>query len=129
MNINSLSYNFDDIHILLSQLSVTFGIIGTTKTRLKTHALRTTNINLQEYSIEHTPTESTCGGSLLYINNNINYLCRNNLQIYKEKELESTFTEIIKPNGENVIVEYIYRNLCMNPSEFNDVYLHELLQN
>ena len=85
MNINSLSYNFDDIHILLSQLSVTFGIIGTTKTRLKTHALRTTNINLQEYSIEHTPTESTCGGSLLYINNNINYLCRNNLQIYKEK--------------------------------------------
>ena len=88
MNINSLSYNFDDIHVLLSQLPVTFDIIGTTKTRLKTHGLRTTNINLQEYSIEHTPTESTCGGSLLYINNNINFLCRNDLQIYKEKELE-----------------------------------------
>ena len=129
MNINSLSYKIDDFHTLLSQLSVKFGIIDTAKTRLKIHALRTTNINLQGYSVEHTPTESTCGGSFLYINNNINYLCRNDLQIYKKKELESTFTEFIKPSGKNVIVGCIYRHPCMNPCKFNDVYLHELLQN
>ena len=63
-----------NFHTLLSQLSVKFDIIGITETRLKTHAIRTSNINLQGYSIEHTPTESTCGGSLLYINNDINYL-------------------------------------------------------
>ena len=102
---------------------------------MKTHALRTTNINLQGYSIEHTPTKSTCSGSLLYINNNINHIYRNHLQIYKKKELESTFTETliltfteINPNGKNIIVGCICRHPWVSPSEFN-VYLHELLQN
>ena len=39
-------------------------ITGITETHLKTHASATTNINLPGYSIEHTPTESPCGGSL-----------------------------------------------------------------
>ena len=127
MNINSLSYHFDDLHTLLSQLSVNFDIIGITETHLRTHSLSTTNINLHGYSIEHTPTESTKGGSLLYINNNINYICRNDLQIYKKKQLETTFIEIINPNGKNIIVGCIYRHPCMEVSEFNDYYLHELL--
>ena len=64
-----------------------------TETRFKTHALRTGNINLQIHSIENTPTESTCGGSLLYISYDINYICRNDHQLYKEKSLESTFRD------------------------------------
>ena len=43
MNINSLSYHFDDFQTLLSQLSVTFDITGITETRLKTYALKTSN--------------------------------------------------------------------------------------
>ena len=127
MNINSLFYHFDGFHTLLSQLSVKFDIIGITKTCLKTYALTTSNINLQGYSIYHTPTESTCGATFLYINNNINYICRNDLKIYK-KELESTFIEIINPNGKNIIAGCIYRHPFIYPSGFNDVYLHELLQ-
>ena len=114
---------------MLSQLSVKFDIISITETRLKTHALRTTNINLQGYSIEHTPTESTCVGSLLYINININYFCRNDLQTYKKMELESTFIEIVNPNGKNIIFGCIYEHPCKNPSEFSDVYPNEPLQN
>ena len=72
------------MHYPLPQ-AVKFDIIGITETRLKTHVLRTTNINLQGYFIEHTPTESTSSVFLLYINNNINYLCRKDLQIYKKK--------------------------------------------
>ena len=48
--------------------------------------------------------------------------------VYKKKDLESTFTEIIYP-GKNITIGCIYRCPCMNPSEFNDVYLLELLQN
>ena len=47
INIDSVSYHFDDFHTLLSQLFVNFDIIGIKEARLKTHALRTTNINLQ----------------------------------------------------------------------------------
>ena len=128
MNINSLSQHFDDFHTLLSQLYVRFDIIGITEKCLKTHTLATRNISLQGYSIKHTPIESTCSESLLYINNNITYLCRNDLQIYKKNDLESTFIKIINPNGKNIILGCIYRKPYMNPTEFN-VYLQELLQN
>ena len=47
INIDSVSYHFDDFHTLLLQLFVNFDIIGIKEARLRTHALRTTNINLQ----------------------------------------------------------------------------------
>ena len=53
-----------------------------------------TNINLPNYSIEYTPTESHAGGTLLYISNNIAYKPRKDLNIYKTHELESTFINI-----------------------------------
>ena len=73
------------------------------ETCLKIHALRTSNLDLQRYSIEHTPIESVCGVSLLYINNGINYICRNDLLIYKIKELELTFIEVKNYNDKNII--------------------------
>ena len=57
----------------------------------------TTNINLPNYSIEYTPTESHAGGTLLYIDNNIACKPRKHLNIDKSHELESTFIEIINP--------------------------------
>ena len=53
------------------------------------------NINLSNYSIEHTPTEATAGGALLYINKKHSYKIRPDLVIYKAKKLESIFIEII----------------------------------
>ena len=55
----------------------------------------THSIALEGYVIEITPTAANCGGALLYINKNINFKLRNYLKIYKEKELESVFIEII----------------------------------
>ena len=37
---------------------------------------RTTNINLNGYTIEHTPTEANCGGAVLYIEKSVNYTIR-----------------------------------------------------
>ena len=50
MNISSLCDNFDDLHTLL-------GIICLTETRLK-NILFEISLNLNEYAIEHTPTEA-----------------------------------------------------------------------
>ena len=110
MNISSLSYNFERFHTLLSELGINFDIIGITETKLKRDILRTTNIDLKGYSFEHTPTEASCGGTLLYLKNNKNYTLRDDLKIYKSKELETTFIEIINPKEKNIIVGCIYRH-------------------
>ena len=66
--------------------------------------------------------------SLLYIDNNINHIVQDDLCIYKTKEPESVFIKIINSRGKNTIVACAYRHPCMNPTEFIDIYLSELLQ-
>ena len=90
------------------------------------------NICILFYSIltESTPTAASCGSALLYISKNINFNLRNDLKIYKYKEFESVFIEIISRKGKNTIAACIYRHLCVEVTEFNEVFLqiiHEQL--
>ena len=59
------------------------------ETRFKKHTVGNININLNGHTIEDTATEAKCGGTLLYIDNSLNYTVRNDLTIYEKKELES----------------------------------------
>ena len=79
MNISSIS--------LLARINIKFNIIGITETRLKKHSIRNINIDLNGYAIEHTPTEASCGGALLYIDSSQNYIVRNELKLYKKESL------------------------------------------
>ena len=78
--------------------------------------------------IESTPTAANCGGAALYKNKNINFNIRNDLKIYKYKELESVFTEIINRKGKNTIAGCICRHPCMEVTEFNDIFLQNILE-
>ena len=49
------------------------------------------------------------------------------LVIYKSKELESTFIEIVKPNKKDVIIGCIYRHPNMDLSEFNNHHILPML--
>ena len=82
---------------------------------------------LSNYSFEHTLTESSAGGILLYIANHLSYKTRNDLNIYKKFELESTFVEIINPKRSNIIVGTIDRHPKMDVTEFNNI-LNNLLK-
>ena len=42
------------------------------------------NLNLNNYSFEFTPTETSAGGTLLYVANHLSYKCHNDLNIYKK---------------------------------------------
>ena len=68
------------------------------------------------YNIEHTPTDSSNGGTLLCIKQEINYKLRKELQIYKSKELESTFVEVLEPgmSKNNMIIGCISVTLQWN---------------
>ena len=50
---------------------------------------------MNNFSFEFTPTESSAGGTLLYVANHLSYKPRLDLNIYKSNELESTFIEIL----------------------------------
>ena len=86
-------------------------------------------MNLNNYSFEFTPTETSAGGTLLYIANHLSYKCRNDLNIYKKNDLESTFIDIVNPRKSNIIVRVIYRYPSMDLADFNCNYLSKLLEN
>ena len=74
------------------------------------------------------PTKSANDGALLYIRDTINYKLRLDLNVEKEKELESIFIEILQKTSKNVIIDYIYKHPCMHPKEFNDLFLKPLTE-
>ena len=108
---------------LISKSKNDFQVIGISETRLKKTQETTANIHLKNYNIEHVPTESSNGGVLLYIKKAINYKLRPDLMIYKKRELESVFIEIIQKDSKNIVVGCIYRHPCMQQSEFADEFL------
>ena len=69
------------------------------------------NIDLTNNIHEQTPTEASKGGTLLHISEELNYKTCKDLHVYKAKELESTFLEIINKKRKNLIVDCIYNNL------------------
>ena len=127
LNVCSLSKNFDQLHNLLTQLNLELDFIGITETHLTSKAISPCNLSIENYIIEHTPTESLAGGALLYINKKHAYKLCNDLIIYCDSELESVFIEVILPKTSNLIVGCIYRHPNMNIESFNDNYLAPLL--
>ena len=57
-NACSLNKNFDDLDHLLKCTNKVFDIIAVTETRITKQTSLTTNVNLRNYAIEFTPTES-----------------------------------------------------------------------
>ena len=126
MTVNSLQFHLDELETFLANFPVDFQVLGITESRLKEANPPATNILLPRFNYEHMPKKSTNGGALLYIKNGINYKLRPDLNINKDKELESIFIEIITKNSKNIIVGCIYRHPCMHPQEFNSLFLKSL---
>ena len=104
INACSLNKNFDDLQHLLSYTKTKFDVIAISETRITRQVSLSNNLNLSNSSFEFTPTETSAGGTLLYIANHLSYKCRNDLNIYKKNELGSTFIEIVNPRKSNIIV-------------------------
>ena len=77
INACSLNKNFDDLQHLLSCTKTKFDIIAISETRITKQVSLLNNLNLNNYSFEFTPTETSAGGTLLYIANHLSYKCRN----------------------------------------------------
>ena len=60
----SLNKNFEELQNLLRSTNINFNVIAITETRIPKNVSVTQNIVLNNYSFEHTPTESSAGGTL-----------------------------------------------------------------
>ena len=71
VNACSFNKNFDDLQHLLSCTKTKFDIIAISETRITRQVSLLNNLNLNNYSFEFTLTETSAGGTLLYIANHL----------------------------------------------------------
>ena len=128
INACSLNKNFDDPDHLLKCTNKVFDIVAVTETRITKQTSLATNINLRNYAIEFTPTESSAGGTLLYIANHLPYKPRPDLNIYKANQLESTFVEIINPKKSSIVIGCPYKHPNMDVFYFKSNYLSQVFE-
>ena len=63
LNISSSLYHLDELSDLIDKSKAKLSVIGITESRLNKDIAPLKNINLQNFNIQHTPTESEKGGS------------------------------------------------------------------
>ena len=80
LNISSLKYHLDK---LINKSKTKFSVIGITESHLDKDIASLKNLHY--YNIQHTPTESNKGGSLLYISTDLRYKIRNDLKCINQK--------------------------------------------
>ena len=96
INISSVSYHIDDLNTFVMNCKNKHKVIGILECRIKAGRPPLSSINVNNYSYEYTPTESFKGETLLYIGKNLRYRSRSDLILYKSKETESPFIEILE---------------------------------
>ena len=91
-------------------LNFKFDTITIIEIKIKTRNQPTFDINLQNYDLYQTTTESTSGGTLIYVSKTLNFKIRNDIKIYKPKELESPFVEITNPRKTILLIGCVYKH-------------------
>ena len=127
-NIHSIERHIEEFRVSLQMSDFDFDIICISESKIVNGSDPKVDISIPNYQIPiSTPTDGTKGGVLIYVKSGINFKPRNDLKIYKSKELESAFIEVINTNESNDIIGIIYRHPCMHENDFIDNYLTEVV--
>ena len=126
LNISSLPFHTEELSTLTSEHNLVFDIFGVSETKLRLNKAPFNSAIIPGYNLEFTATECSSSGTAIYIKKGLNYKLRKDLQIYKSKQLESTFIEVNLKN-EKIVIGCIYRHQSMELSEFSSDYLTNLL--
>ena len=95
-NIHSIERHIEEFRVALIMLKHNFDIICISESKIMQGIDPKVNINIEGYQTPISkPTEATKGGVLIYVRTGINFKPRNDLTVYKSKELESIFIEIV----------------------------------
>ena len=129
LNIASLGRYKDELVAALSLLSVSFDIIAVSESRILKGREPIYDITLPGYKEYSTPTESSKGGVIVYVKDNIVVKQRKDLEqkMYESKNLESVVLEILNEKQKNEIFGCIYRHPTMDIDAFNRNYFADFM--
>ena len=94
MNISSLSFHIEKVSALISEHNLTFDIFGVSKTKLRLNKAPLNYVVIPGYNFEFTATECSNGDAAIYVRKGLKYKLRKDLEIYKSKQLQSTFIKV-----------------------------------
>ena len=97
------------------------------ETRITKNVSLTNNLTMNNFWFDFTPTDSSAGGTLLYIANHLPYKTCLDINICRHNELEYTFIEILNPKKSYIIIGCIYKHPSMDFNDFTTNYLNNLL--
>ena len=129
LNICSLPKHFDEYNNLLETINHEFKVLGISETRL-TETSAPHNLDIDGYDSLFSNTKASPGGTALYISNDLKFKPRKDLSclLYSDKELESTFCELMFEKQENVIIGCIDKHPPMKTETFIENFFIPLLQ-
>ena len=87
INVCSLTKNFNDFDITLNYLIVNFDIFAVTESPIKKDSSSSITLQLDNFSIEHAPTDLLAGGTLLYIIKRLFCQLRSDLKLYHQGKI------------------------------------------
>lgn len=87
LHVNASSLSYDDLRDLIANCKLRPKIIGLSECRLIKNKVPLANMQLSNYTHKFTSTESSKGGTMLYIENSLRYKVRHGLTMYKSKEI------------------------------------------
>ena len=129
LNLASLGRHKEELVAVLSLLNFEFDIIAITETKIKAGIEPIYDLSLPGYSHYHTPSECDKGGVIIYVKENIDIKRRNDLEekMYKSRQLESVFLEIVKEGRKNEIMGCVYRHPTMTIDDFNENFFSDFI--
>ena len=110
LSISSLSSYTDDLNTFFSLLKAKVNISHISKSRIPQNNLVTSSCDITTYDIEHTSTELSTTGTVMFTSKDNSYILQKDLQIYSPKELKLIFPEIIIPNKSSSLLGTNYKH-------------------
>ena len=104
LNISSPQFRFKELSTLTTEHNLKFDFLRISESHLKLNQNLLTSVQLPGYNIDYTPTECNNGRTLLYVK------LQKDFQIYKLKQLESTFLEVVQKKKKRIIIGCLYRH-------------------
>ena len=120
-NVNGLESKFDSLQDFLAGTSDGLDIVAITETSEQNDNFFITNVSLDGYSPFYTPTNSSKGGTAIYVKSSYDPFERHDLKIQNDT-FESVWIEISNNNSKNILCGCIYRHPSYDMSDFFNIY-------
>ena len=107
-NVNGLESHYDVLHTFLPGIPTDFDVLNITETSEKKEGGFMSNVSKEGYDSYFTPSNSSRGGTGIYVKNSFDNNERTDLNVQQD-DCESSWIEIKIKRSKNIICGCIYR--------------------